>query len=295
MSDRLKIAILSPIWFAVPPTGYGGIELVVSLLADGLVDAGHEVTLFASGDSLTKANLSYVFEEAPSELIGRSLPEIRHALACYERADEFDVINDHSGIPAAALGGLVADPGRCTPSTGRSTRTRRRTRTAAIAEVAPRVGLISISENQRRPDARPAVGGDDPERDRPLALSVQAAPGRVPPLPRALQPGQGRAPGDRGRDGARPAAEDGGQEPGAEGAAVLRGARRAAPRSRRDRVPRRGHARREGRAAPGRAGDALPDRVGGAVRPRHDRVDGVRDAGDRDPSRRRARGDRARA
>src|SRR5262245_15115664 len=107
MSDKLRIAVLSPVWFAVPPTGYGGIELVVSLLADGLVDAGHEVTLFASGDSLTKANLSYIFEQAPSELIGRSLPEIRHALACYERADEFDVINDHSGIPAAALGGLV--------------------------------------------------------------------------------------------------------------------------------------------------------------------------------------------
>ena len=123
MSDRLRIAILSPMWFPVPPTGYGGIELVVSLLADGLVDAGHEVTLFASGDSLTKANLSYIYERAPSELIGRSLPEIRHALACYERADEFDVINDHSGIPAAALGGVVQTP--CsTPSMGRSTRTR---------------------------------------------------------------------------------------------------------------------------------------------------------------------------
>ena len=67
----MRIAVLSPVWFAVPPTGYGGIELIVSLLADGLVDAGHDVTLFASGDSLTKANLSYIFEEAPSELIGR--------------------------------------------------------------------------------------------------------------------------------------------------------------------------------------------------------------------------------
>jgi glycosyltransferase involved in cell wall biosynthesis len=150
MSDRLKIAILAPTWFAVPPTGYGGIELVVSLLADGLVDAGHEVTLFASGDSLTKANLSYIFEQAPSELIGRSLPEIRHALACYEQADEFDVINDHSGIPAAALGGLVQTPvlhtvhgPLDTPETQHAY--------ASIAEVSPAVGLISISENQRRP------------------------------------------------------------------------------------------------------------------------------------------------
>ena len=110
-----------------------------------------------------------------------------------------------------------------------------------------------------------------------------------------VQPGQGRAPGDRGRDGARTAAEAGGQEPRAEGAPVLRRVHRAAPRSRRDRVPGGGDARREGRAPPGRARDALPDRVGGAVRPRHGRVDGVRDAGDRDPLRRGARGDRARA
>jgi hypothetical protein len=47
----MRIAVLSPVWFPVPPTGYGGIEWVVWLLADGLVDAGHEVTLFAPGDS----------------------------------------------------------------------------------------------------------------------------------------------------------------------------------------------------------------------------------------------------
>ena len=150
MSDRLRIAILAPTWFAVPPTGYGGIELVVSLLADGLVDAGHDVTLFASGDSLTKANLSYIFEQAPSELIGRSLPEIRHALACYERADEFDVINDHSGIPAAALGGLVQTPVLHTVHGPLDTHEAQNAY-GSIAEVAPGVGLISISENQRRP------------------------------------------------------------------------------------------------------------------------------------------------
>ena len=52
---RVRVAVISPVWFPVPPTGYGGIEWVVWLLADGLVDAGHEVTLFASGDSHTKA------------------------------------------------------------------------------------------------------------------------------------------------------------------------------------------------------------------------------------------------
>jgi glycosyltransferase involved in cell wall biosynthesis len=150
VNDRLKIAVLSPAWFAVPPTGYGGIELVVSLLADGLADAGHEVTLFASGDSLTKGTLSYVFEQAPSELIGRSLPELRHALACYERADEFDVINDHSGMTGAALGGLSETPVLHTVH-GPLDNHEAQAIYGGIAEVAPGVGLISISENQRRP------------------------------------------------------------------------------------------------------------------------------------------------
>src|SRR5262249_57127291 len=76
----------------------------------GLVDAGHAVTLVASGDSTTKAKLASVYETAPSELIGNSITELHHALACYERADEFDLVNDHSGLPAAALGGTVSIP-----------------------------------------------------------------------------------------------------------------------------------------------------------------------------------------
>jgi hypothetical protein len=103
----MKIAVISPPWFPVPPTGYGGIEWVVSLLADGLVDAGHEGSLFASGDSKTKATLEAVFPEAPSEWIGRSFWELRHVLHCYERAGDFDVINDHSGPFAAALGASI--------------------------------------------------------------------------------------------------------------------------------------------------------------------------------------------
>ena len=148
--DRLKVAVLSPVWFPVPPTGYGGIELVVSLLADGLADAGHEVTLFASGDSLTKGTLAYVFDRAPSELIGRSLPELQHAMACYRRADEFDVINDHSGITGAALGGLVDTPVLHTVHGPLDTHEAQYAY-AAIAETSRGVSLISISENQRRP------------------------------------------------------------------------------------------------------------------------------------------------
>jgi glycosyltransferase involved in cell wall biosynthesis len=165
----VRIAVLSPVWFAVPPSGYGGIEWVVSLLADGLVDAGHDVTLFASGDSRTKATLSFAFEEAPSELIGRSLPELRHALACFARAGEFDVINDHSGPLAIALAGLLDAPVLHTvhgPLEGDPGRVYE-----ALAELAPDVGLISISLNQRRPKPELNWAGNCPN-----ALDLQLYP-----------------------------------------------------------------------------------------------------------------------
>src|SRR5919198_6021841 len=106
----MRIAILAPVWFAVPPTGYGGIEWVVSLLADSLAEAGHDVTLFASGDSRTKAKLAAVYAEAPSSQIGRTYWELRHALSCFEQADEFEVINDHTGMLGATLGAVVRTP-----------------------------------------------------------------------------------------------------------------------------------------------------------------------------------------
>jgi len=145
----MRIAVLAPVWFAVPPTGYGGIEWVVSLLADGLVDAGHEVTLFASGDSHTKAELSYVFREAPSRQIGRTYWELQHALSCFARADEFDVINDHTGMLGASLGATVSTPAVHTvhgPLDGEPGEIYE-----VISRVAPKVGLISISMNQRKP------------------------------------------------------------------------------------------------------------------------------------------------
>ena len=80
VTRRREIAVLSPVWFPVPPSGYGGIEWIVSLLADGLADAGHDVTLFASGDSRTRAKLAAVFEHGA------------------ERADRPDVL----GAPARA-------------------------------------------------------------------------------------------------------------------------------------------------------------------------------------------------
>jgi glycosyltransferase involved in cell wall biosynthesis len=147
--ERLRIAILSPAWFPVPPSGYGGIEWIVALLADGLVDAGHDVTLFASGDSRTKAKLMYVYEEAPSEWIGRSFWELRHALACYTNVDEFDVVNDHTGVTGIVLSALVETPVVHTvhgPLDGEPGELYEQ-----LAGLAPNLHLISLSLNQRRP------------------------------------------------------------------------------------------------------------------------------------------------
>jgi glycosyltransferase involved in cell wall biosynthesis len=145
----VKIAILSPVWFPVPPSRYGGIEWIVALLADGLVERGHDVALFASGDSQTKAKLVSVFEEAPSEFIGTTVHELHHALACLEQADEFEIVNDHSGPLAAALGAGLATP---LVHTVHGPLNRRAGELyEQVDRVAPRVGLISLSMNQRSP------------------------------------------------------------------------------------------------------------------------------------------------
>jgi len=145
----MKIAVIAPAWFAVPPTGYGGIEWIVSLLADGLADAGHDVTLFASGDSHTRAKLVAVFPEAPSRRIGRTFWELKHALSAFGRADEFDVMNDHTGMLGATLGATTKTPVVHTvhgPLDGEPGEVYE-----MISRVAPEVGLISISMNQREP------------------------------------------------------------------------------------------------------------------------------------------------
>ncbi len=151
--ERFRIALLAPVWFPVPPPLYGGIEAVVALLAEALAEAGHEVTLFASGDSRTEARLSWIYERAPSERLGEPLPELRHVLACFQRAGEFDVISDHTGPFAAALAELLPTPVLHTvhgPLDGELGDVYER-----IASLSPRLALVSLSHSQRR--ARPGL------------------------------------------------------------------------------------------------------------------------------------------
>ncbi|HZD59011.1 MAG TPA: CBS domain-containing protein [Anaerolineae bacterium] len=96
----MKIAMVAGPWLPVPPTGYGGAELVVSQLADGLVERGHEVLLFAAGDSRTKAQLIPI---APKH-IGQDWPgygrPLQSAFSEYSFVRSFlekvDIIHDHT-------------------------------------------------------------------------------------------------------------------------------------------------------------------------------------------------------
>lgn len=142
----MRIAEIAPVWVSVPPPSYGGIELMVSLIADGLVDRGHDVTLFASGGSRTKGRLVSSLEKSPDLAdMGSSITDdIVHTLSAYLQAGDFDVIHDHSGF-GPALGALLsgAPPVVRTLHGPWSDEARR-----FHAALAGRVHLVAISESQ---------------------------------------------------------------------------------------------------------------------------------------------------
>lgn len=162
----MRIAQVAPPWLAVPPAGYGGIEWVVALLADGLVDAGHDVTLFATGDSVTRATLTSVVSEAPgSTEINSVWLDTLQTFVAFENPDAFDVIHTHLPFSQAVAASMLSAPpvvhtlhGACTD------------RARAIYErVADRMWFVAISEAQRAtyPDLRwggVVYNGIDPAR-----------------------------------------------------------------------------------------------------------------------------------
>ncbi len=95
----LRIAVVAPPWFELPPRGYGGTEAVVAGLVDQLVERGHEVTLVASGRHRTKAqHFVQVYDEPPSSLLGNPMPEVQAAAVAGDVIADLDVdlVHDHS-------------------------------------------------------------------------------------------------------------------------------------------------------------------------------------------------------
>ena len=101
--EPLKITVVAPPFYEIPPSGYGGIEAVVALLADGLVDRGHDVTLLAAGQPGTRARLVQTFEEPQWPRLGQAEPELLHAARVSGLLDDLqpDVVHDHSATGPA--------------------------------------------------------------------------------------------------------------------------------------------------------------------------------------------------
>jgi glycosyltransferase involved in cell wall biosynthesis len=109
---RVRIAVLAPISWRVPPRHYGPWELFASLLTEGLVARGHDVTLFATSDSETSAVLSSVVPRGWSEDpdIDPKVAECLHISEVFERACEFDIIHNSFDFLPLTYTGLISTP-----------------------------------------------------------------------------------------------------------------------------------------------------------------------------------------
>jgi glycosyltransferase involved in cell wall biosynthesis len=107
-----RIAILSPVAWRTPPRQYGAWETVAGNVAEGLVARGWDVTLFATGDSLTRARLHSVvdrgYEEDPAA--DPKVAEYLHISEAFEHAAEFDLIHSHYDFMALTYTRLVKTP-----------------------------------------------------------------------------------------------------------------------------------------------------------------------------------------
>ena len=135
---------------------------------------GHDVTLFASGDSRTKAKLAYVFEQAPSEQIGRTLPELQHALSAL-RARRRVRRDQRPHRPARRRARRARrDAGRAHGARAARRRARRGLRVDRARRAGGRADLDLAEPAQA--EAGPELDRELPERARPRALPVPAAP-----------------------------------------------------------------------------------------------------------------------
>ncbi len=108
----MRIAMLSPIAWRTPPRHYGPWESVVSVLTEGLVERGHDVTLFATGDSLTSGTLRAVCPQGYEEdqTIVPKVWEALHITNLFDDADGFDVIHNHFDFLPLTYTGMTKTP-----------------------------------------------------------------------------------------------------------------------------------------------------------------------------------------
>ncbi len=113
MARKLKIAQVAPLWFSIPPKKYGGIEWIVFNLVEGLTKKGHNVTLFATGDSKVPCKLVPIY---PISLKKDNISWQDHTYnllnlsKAFQRAQEFDIIHTHIDLWEVYFPALVKTP-----------------------------------------------------------------------------------------------------------------------------------------------------------------------------------------
>jgi glycosyltransferase involved in cell wall biosynthesis len=155
---KLRIAQVAPLWFPIPPKGYGGIERVIAMLCDELARKGHEVTLFAPPGSRTKAKLVTVYD-APLIEAGiewsNPLWNLRNIQRAVEMADAgaFDIVHLHLDLWGLLYHGVTKTPMLHTmhnPLYRTNADAKRLDRLRLFTEEAYRTNIAFISEAARR-------------------------------------------------------------------------------------------------------------------------------------------------
>ena len=145
----MRIAQVAPLYESVPPRAYGGTERVVSYLTEALVQMGHDVTLFASGDSVTSANLVSVVPRSLRLDPGKPDPLVWHTIMMemvLKAARSFDVIHFHTDVLQLAL------MARCdTPCLSTAHGRLDIPELKPLFRCFPRHPMVSISGSQRAP------------------------------------------------------------------------------------------------------------------------------------------------
>ncbi len=111
------IALLAPPWIPIPPPAYGGIEQVVALLASGLAEAGHRVTLFAPPGSEAPVEVRSPLSSPHPDEIQFSMWEVDHVARSFDAidaaardGDRFDLVHDHTGFSGLAMANRLQTP-----------------------------------------------------------------------------------------------------------------------------------------------------------------------------------------
>jgi glycosyltransferase involved in cell wall biosynthesis len=139
----MKVGLLAPPWVPVPPPSYGGTEAVVDRLARGLVAAGHDVLLFAPGDSTCPVPTVPNASKARPDEIGVTTVELAHVILGHDRLSGCDIVHDHT-LAGPAVGRRRGTPPIVTTSHGPFTPEVSR----VYQSFARRVPIIAISHAQ---------------------------------------------------------------------------------------------------------------------------------------------------